>query len=149
MGFILCCSLQFAQRIGVASFSKCESPRVSGAARADFGAPRHGTSLALVALQEFVMKVQRIDTDMDAERVSALRAEFETLAEAGEDVALDLGRVRFIDSSGIGAIVFLFKRLSARERKLSIMNVQGQPLRLFVQLRLTFLLSSDEASNAA
>ena len=53
------------------------------------------------------------------------------------------------NSSGIGAIVFLFKRLSARERKLSIMNVQGQPLRLFVQLRLTFLLSADEASSAA
>lgn len=95
------------------------------------------------------MKTKRIETDMDAERVSGLRAEFETLADAGEDVALDLGRVRFIDFSGIGAIVFLFKRLSARERKLSIMNVQGQPLRLFVQLRLTFLLSADEASSAA
>lgn len=91
----------------------------------------------------------RIETDMDAERVGALRAEFETLAEAGEDVVLDLGRVRFIDSSGIGAIVFLFKRLTARERKLSVTNVQGQPMRLFVQLGLTFLLASDEASSAA
>lgn len=95
------------------------------------------------------MNIHRIETDMDAERVASLRLEFEELAKSDEDVAVDISRVRFIDSSGVGALVFLFKRLRTRERKLLIHGAQGQPLRLFVQLRLTFLLSSDAASSAA
>ncbi|MBX9758516.1 MAG: STAS domain-containing protein [Beijerinckiaceae bacterium] len=95
------------------------------------------------------MITYRIEHDMDAERVAALRAEFEMLSQQDEDVAVDIDRVRFIDSSGVGALVFLFKRLRARDRNLVLLNANGQPKRLFVQLRLTFLFAREEKSSAA
>lgn len=40
--------------------------------------------------------------------------------EAGHDVAIDLSRVRFIDSAGLGVIVGTLKRVRAREGQLSL-----------------------------
>lgn len=95
------------------------------------------------------MQTYCVETDMDAARVETLRDVFERLSTGDEDVTIDIGRVRFIDSSGVGAIVFLFKRLKMRGRNLQIANAQGQPQRLFIQLRLTFLLAPAPRSSAA
>lgn len=82
-------------------------------------------------LQEF-----NIDDDLDAAYVTRLRPQIERLAEAGEDVLLDLSKVDFIDSSGLGALVFLHKRLVAKGHKLKITGLRGQPLQLFTNLHL-------------
>ena len=52
------------------------------------------------------------------------------------NVELDLSQVSFLDSSGIGAIVFLYNRLKAQERSLMIVGVQGQPQELMKLLRI-------------
>ena len=66
-----------------------------------------------------------------------LRPRFERLAdEEKADVLIDLRKVEFMDSSGIGALVFLYKRLSAQGRKLSALATQGQPRRLLEFLRI-------------
>lgn len=44
--------------------------------------------------------------------------------EAGE-VVIDLSNVTFLDGSGVGAIAFLFKRLAARGRRLTVAGVAG------------------------
>jgi anti-anti-sigma factor len=95
------------------------------------------------------MQTYCVETDMDATRVEAMREVFERLSTSDDDVTIDIARVRFIDSSGVGAIVFLFKRLKMRGRNLMIANAQGQPQRLFIQLRLTFLLAPPPRSSAA
>jgi|SaaInl7_200m_RNA_FD_contig_21_3027867_length_433_multi_10_in_0_out_0_2 stage II sporulation protein AA (anti-sigma F factor antagonist) len=75
--------------------------------------------------------------DMDALTVRQLRPQFTDIAATeGRDVTLDISGVDFIDSSGIGAIVFLYKRLVERKRKLEIHGVHGQPLELFRSLRI-------------
>jgi anti-anti-sigma factor len=51
-------------------------------------------------------------------------------------VTLDLTHLAFVDPSGIGLIVFLFKRLRASGRSLEILGVHGQPARLLRQLKL-------------
>ena len=53
-----------------------------------------------------------------------------------EVVFLDLGGVSFIDSSGVGSIVFLFKGLRKRCRRLEITGVHGQPRELLELLRI-------------
>ena len=57
-------------------------------------------------------------------------------AENKKNVLLDLSKVSFIDSSGIGAIVFLFKRLKLRDETLIIRGVHGQPRELIELLRI-------------
>lgn len=77
-----------------------------------------------------------IDDDLDASYVGRVRPQIERLAEADEDVVLDLSKVQFIDSSGLGILVFLHKRLAAKGHKLKIVGLKGQPLQLFTNLHL-------------
>lgn len=69
------------------------------------------------------------------------RPVFEQLAECGEDVAIDMSDVGFIDSSGVGAIVFLYKRLLEGKHKLRLEKLTGQPLQLLTYLRLNDLVT--------
>ncbi|MBY6197878.1 STAS domain-containing protein [Vibrio hangzhouensis] len=53
-----------------------------------------------------------------------------------QEIEIDLRQVRFMDSSGIGAIVYLYKRLVERERRMRLENVTGQPLQIIQLLRI-------------
>ncbi|EGR2183720.1 anti-sigma factor antagonist [Vibrio parahaemolyticus] len=53
-----------------------------------------------------------------------------------KEVEINFQHVQFLDSSGIGAIVYLYKRLVERERSMSIENVSGQPLEIMSLLRI-------------
>ena len=87
------------------------------------------------------MRTLHIEGDMDASAMADMKDLFEEIAQSHEDVRLDMRNVEFIDSSGIGGVVFLFKRLRMAARKLEIANLRGQPRKLFIQLNLSFLLS--------
>ena len=60
-----------------------------------------------------------------------------------QNVVLNLEDVPFIDSSGIGAIVFLFKRLKVQQRNMRITGVTGQPAELFRMLRVHKAIPTD------
>lgn len=77
-----------------------------------------------------------LDGSLDALAVEILKPRFDELVQSHSDVVLDLNKTDFIDSSGIGAIVFLFKRLREVNRKLSLVGVHGQPLELLNHLRI-------------
>jgi anti-anti-sigma factor len=77
-----------------------------------------------------------IDDDLDAAYVARVRPYIERLAQAEEDVILDFSKVEFVDSSGLGALVFLHKRLVSKGHKLRVVGLRGQPLQLFTNLHL-------------
>lgn len=52
------------------------------------------------------------------------------------EIELDFSQVEFLDSSGVGAIVYMFKRLTECERNMRIENVKGQPLEIMNLLRI-------------
>ncbi|KII79394.1 STAS domain-containing protein [Vibrio renipiscarius] len=52
------------------------------------------------------------------------------------EIEIDLTHVGFLDSSGIGAIVYLYKRLVERQRNMRIENATGQPLEIINLLRI-------------
>jgi anti-sigma B factor antagonist len=60
----------------------------------------------------------------------------EIAAKKPKRVVLDLSSLRIIDSSGVGAIVSLFKRVRAEGGAFEVAGVQGQPLSIFKVLRL-------------
>lgn len=77
-----------------------------------------------------------LEGSLDALAVEIHRPQFDELVQDETDVVIDMSRIDFIDSSGIGAIVFLFKRLRYLNRSLSLTGVHGQPLELLKHLRI-------------
>lgn len=77
-----------------------------------------------------------LKNELDACTIEALRGELERLGDSKQDVDLDFTQVTFIDSSGIGALVFLFKRLRTSKCVLRLHGVNGQPLELIQYLRI-------------
>ncbi|MGF1706356.1 STAS domain-containing protein [Enterovibrio baiacu] len=89
--------------------------------------------------------------DMDAQGCSEIQPELDELVnnETLKDITLDLHNVDFLDSSGIGAIVFLFKRLKAKGKVLSLIQVHGQPMEIIQLLRINSAISVKPASTVS
>lgn len=80
--------------------------------------------------------------EMDALGCSKIRPNLEQITEQTQPhIVIDISSVSFIDSSGIGAIVFLFKRLKEQNRSMEIIGVQGQPKELMLLLRMDSAIS--------
>jgi anti-anti-sigma factor len=82
-------------------------------------------------------QVVSVSGDFDVNTVGDVKDLFEDLAILGSDVIVDLSDVRFIDSSGIGAIVFLYKRLIAQKHNMALVGVSGQPKELLDILKIS------------
>lgn len=76
--------------------------------------------------------------DFDARGSRSAQSQIDDIIhnDGHQEVEIDLEQVRFMDSSGIGAIVYLYKRLVERERKMRLENVTGQPLQIIKLLRI-------------
>ncbi len=83
--------------------------------------------------------------EMDAIGCGETRPAFQQIIDESTEamVALDLSQVTFLDSSGIGAIVFLFKRLRSKGSDLTIQCVSGQPRELLELLRIDQAINVD------
>lgn len=88
-----------------------------------------------------------INDSFDALAVEILRPQLDELVQDDSDVVLNIENVNFIDSSGIGAIVFLFKRLRTLKQSLSIIGAHGQPLELMKHLRVDQTISVSESTS--
>ena len=76
------------------------------------------------------MTVLSVSGNLDSLTVPEIRPEIENIVAAGtRKVALDLSGLEVIDSSGIGAIVSLFKRVRSMGSgaDVKIVGVRGQP----------------------
>lgn len=78
----------------------------------------------------------QLEAAFDAATVATIRPKFDEIAAANLDVVIDFSKVDFVDSSGVGAIIFLYKRLTTVGRSLTLVGVQGQPLQLMEFLRI-------------
>ena len=85
-----------------------------------------------------------IQGELDALSVVDLRP---VIGRIGEDrpskVLVDLSHLRLIDSSGVGAIVALFKVVKAYGGMMSVVGVRDQPLAILRLLRLDRVLVRD------
>jgi anti-sigma B factor antagonist len=83
----------------------------------------------------------RIEGELDALSVVELRPIITKISEDRPSrVLVDLSHLRLIDSSGVGAIVALFKAVRAYDGTLSVLGVHGQPLAILRLLRLDRVL---------
>lgn len=87
---------------------------------------------------------------LDIGTVSTMRADLDSLLSTGQHkVLFDLYDLEQIDSSGIGAIIALFKRVRSNRGEMKISRLMGQPREIFSLLRLDRVFEiyddSDEA----
>ncbi len=75
--------------------------------------------------------------ELDALSAGELRPLLDRVVEDGRrDVTVDLSQLRLVDSSGVGALVSLYKRVRAGGGQVVFTNVTSQPLVIFKLLRL-------------
>ncbi len=88
----------------------------------------------------------RIEGELDAVSVVELRPVIDRIgAERPPRVEVDLARLRLIDSSGVGAIVALFKAVRSYDGSMTVVGVRDQPLAIFKLLRLDRVFVRDVA----
>lgn len=81
--------------------------------------------------------VLKIEGTLDAVTAPELRTVVDDLVSANrKEVTLDLSALRLIDSSGVGVIVALFKRVRAYSGNVRIVGLRDQPRAIFRLLRL-------------
>lgn len=81
--------------------------------------------------------VLKIEGTLDAVTAPELRSVVNDLVnESRKEVTLDLVDLRLIDSSGVGVIVSLFKRVRANGGQVRITGLRDQPRAIFRLLRL-------------
>jgi len=96
--------------------------------------------------------ILQIRGELDALSATDLRPLLDKLVEDQvRQVEVDLSELRLIDSSGIGALVSLYKRVRAAGGNVSFSGVTAQPLVIFKLLRLdvVFEIPLEKASAAA
>jgi anti-sigma B factor antagonist len=90
-----------------------------------------------------------IEGQLDAVSVPDLRVELDKLVAARpRAVEVDLSRLRMIDSSGVGALVSLFKRVRAQGGNVVIKGIRDQPLAIFQLLKLDRLMLRGDKKQA-
>ena len=88
-----------------------------------------------------------IEGELDAVSVSDLRGDLEKLlARQPARVEVDLSRLRMVDSSGVGALVSLYKRVRAQGGSVVVSGLRDQPLAIFRLLRLDRVMVGAELS---
>jgi anti-sigma B factor antagonist len=87
--------------------------------------------------------VLRIAGSLDAVTAPELRPTLEALVSEGRrKITVNLEGLRLIDSSGVGAIVALYKRVRAVGGQVRVVGLRDQPLAIFQLLRLDRVFSS-------
>jgi anti-anti-sigma factor len=82
---------------------------------------------------DFIIKLHG---NFDADTVKVMKDDIEAYSKFSTNIIFDLEQVPFIDSSGIGAIVFLYKRMVAKGFSVCVTGLTQQPLELFQMLFL-------------
>jgi anti-sigma B factor antagonist len=86
-----------------------------------------------------------IGGELDVVTVLELRAEIEkVLAQRPPRVEVDLSTLRMVDSSGVGALVSLYKRVRAQGGEVVMSGLRDQPLAIFRLLRLDRVMIGSE-----
>jgi anti-anti-sigma factor len=91
-----------------------------------------------------------LEGEFDALAVAEARPMLEGIvANSTANVVMEFSKVNFLDSSGVGCLVFLFKRLYAGKRTLTLQGLRDQPQRLIQSLRIDKAIPTRASSAAA
>jgi anti-sigma B factor antagonist len=81
--------------------------------------------------------------DIDLRTAPDLRRHIVEAAADGRDVVLDLTDVRFMDSPGLGTLIYCYQRQEDAGAQLLVRSPQGHVRELFEVVALTHLIAED------
>jgi anti-sigma B factor antagonist len=92
-----------------------------------------------------------IEGELDTMTVGDLRSQIDKLvADESKRVEVDLSSLRMLDSSGVGALVSLYKRVRAYGGQVVMIGLRDQPLAIFRLLRLDrVMIGTELAANSS
>jgi anti-sigma B factor antagonist len=91
-----------------------------------------------------------IEGELDTVTVGDLRAHIEKLvATEPKRVEVDLSALRMLDSSGVGALVSLYKRVRGYGGEVVMVGLRDQPLAIFRLLRLDRVMIGSDLGAAS
>src|SRR5579863_3812068 len=74
--------------------------------------------------------------ELDASNAEEFKRDMAPLLQANTRLVLDLSRLRFVDSSGLGAMLSCLRQLSAKSGDLKLCGMSKQVLGLFELVRM-------------
>lgn len=106
--------------------------------------------MIIEARQENNIEILKINGSLNALNVGELKKYIDSILASESRVAvLDLEFLEEIDSSGIGAIVSLLKRMRMKKRDVRIFRLRGMVKKLFELLRIDKSMDVFETWNKA
>lgn len=81
--------------------------------------------------------------DIDLQTAPILRRRIEDASGGGHDVVIDLRGVRFMDSPGLGTLIYCYQRQEQVGRRLVVRSPQGHVRELLELVALTHLISDE------
>lgn len=112
--------------------------RITASATGDKSEPEKGVCALKVTQTDREQETElRIEGVLDAVTAIDMRAVADSVVNSGRlQVRLDLAPLRLIDSSGVGTLVSLYKRVRAKGGSVTVVGLRDQPLAVFRLLRL-------------
>ena len=111
-----------------------------------------GDELSVTVRRERGVVIAEVTGDMDMSTVAALRERLSGLADSGKPLIVDLNRISFIDSAGLGVLVGAARRAGAHGGSLHVVCARPQIRQLFrltgLDRRLPPARTLDEALDA-
>jgi len=72
-----------------------------------------------------------VSGEIDLNTIEILKPKMEELLEENKDVLIDMEGVKFIDSTGLGILVKLYKEQKLKEKKVTIINTRVNVRKIF------------------
>jgi anti-sigma B factor antagonist len=86
-------------------------------------------------------QVLHLTGDVDLQTSPTLRESALAAGEQGADVVIDLREVRFMDSPGLGTLIFCHQRLAEQGSTLVVRSPRGDVRQLFEVVRLNTIIT--------
>jgi anti-sigma B factor antagonist len=91
--------------------------------------------MAVENVSEVAVAVVPVD-ELDASNVAEFKRDMAPILETQRELVLDLRRLRFVDSSGMGAILSCLRQLSAKGGDLKLCGMTRQVRTVFELVRM-------------
>ncbi len=98
---------------------------------------------------EGVLVIQVQEDNLDASNVRAFRDGMQALIKDKTRVVLDMSNLKFVDSSGLGALISCLRETNGRKGDFRLSNMSRSVLALFELMRMHRVFSIHETADGA